>query len=105
MIKKLVLLCVAFVVGFAVFAFLDYKTVVEIQINGPIYERIVLGKDVIADVLPPPAYIVETNMVVLQLLGEEDPVERAHLRERLGSLEASAETCVLAGASAKRDAA
>ena len=78
---------------------------VEIQINGPIYERIVLGKDVIADVLPPPAYIVETNMVVLQLLGEEDPVERAHLRERLGSLEASAETCVLAGASAKRDAA
>ena len=27
-------------------------------------------------------------MVVLQLLGEDDPVERAHLRERLGSLEA-----------------
>ncbi|HEY8219507.1 MAG TPA: HAMP domain-containing protein, partial [Methylobacter sp.] len=43
-----------------------------LNINGPIYQHIVQGKDVIADVLPPPEYILESYMVALQLTVAED---------------------------------
>ena len=31
----------------------------ELRVNGPIYQRIATGKDLIADVVPPSAYIIE----------------------------------------------
>ena len=31
----------------------------ELRVNGPIYQRISTGKDLIADVVPPSAYIIE----------------------------------------------
>ena len=31
----------------------------ELRVNGPIYQRIAAGKDLIANVVPPPAYVVE----------------------------------------------
>ncbi|GEM_PF-5573371 len=34
------------------------------------YNEIVLGKDIVADILPPPEYIVETYLTALQLLKE-----------------------------------
>jgi hypothetical protein len=37
-------------------------------INGPLYRRIVLLKDLVADILPPPAYIIESHLVVNELL-------------------------------------
>jgi methyl-accepting chemotaxis protein len=33
-----------------------------LKVGGPIYSRIVLGKDLIADILPPPAYLVEAYL-------------------------------------------
>lgn len=40
----------------------------ELQVGGSYYQRIVQVKDVIADVLPPPAYIVESYLVSFLLL-------------------------------------
>jgi methyl-accepting chemotaxis protein len=54
----------------------------RVRVGGPIYQDIVNGKDLIADVLPPPAYIIESYLVCLQMLGAE--------RDELDALEARA---------------
>src|SRR5688572_17260321 len=54
----------------------------EVQVNGPVYKRIVQGKDVIADVLPPPKYIIESYLLVLQMLDETDPATINDLIDR-----------------------
>ena len=35
----------------------------RLKVNGPIYEQIVFGKDLIADILPPPLFVVESYML------------------------------------------
>ncbi|EDQ32775.2 Methyl-accepting chemotaxis protein [Hoeflea phototrophica DFL-43] len=35
----------------------------KLKVNGPVYQDIVYGKDLIADILPPPLYIVESYML------------------------------------------
>jgi len=40
----------------------------ELVINGSYYKKIVQQKDLIADVLPPPAYIIESYLTVLRLV-------------------------------------
>ena len=40
----------------------------ELAINGPYYKKLVQMKDVIADILPPPAYIIEAELTVLRLI-------------------------------------
>ena len=34
----------------------------QLKVNGPIYRQIVLGKDLIADILPPPEYVIEAYL-------------------------------------------
>ena len=53
--------------AFAMFAILAWSTIGATKVNGPAYHEIVAGKDLIADVLPPPEYIVEANLVAHQL--------------------------------------
>lgn len=56
------------VLGIAVSSFLFYDTLKHSAVHGPGYLEIVQGKDVIADILPPPAYIVESHLVVHQMI-------------------------------------
>jgi methyl-accepting chemotaxis protein len=35
----------------------------RLKVNGPIYEQIIYGKDLIADILPPPLFVVESYML------------------------------------------
>lgn len=69
---KLILLSGIFVAGFIIFGVVSYRTLNELKVNGPHYKRIVQAKDSIADVLPPPKYIIESYLVVLQMLDEID---------------------------------
>jgi signal transduction histidine kinase len=52
---------------FALCGLIVQRTLSEIRVNGPIYERIMQGQDLVADILPPPAYLVEAYLIVLQL--------------------------------------
>ncbi|MBF0628299.1 MAG: methyl-accepting chemotaxis protein [Magnetococcales bacterium] len=45
----------------------SYYTIERYQVAGPEYENIMRGKDLIADVLPPPLYIIESWEAVLEL--------------------------------------
>ncbi|MDU0457775.1 MAG: methyl-accepting chemotaxis protein [Geobacteraceae bacterium] len=58
----------------------------RIKVNGPVYQDIIRGKDLIADILPPPEYIIESYLVLLQALEEKDPSKVAPFQERLKKL-------------------
>jgi methyl-accepting chemotaxis protein len=76
-----------FVLGSGLYGLWSFKTINELKVNGPLYERIVQSKDLIADVLPPPEYIIESYLVSLQLAAEEVPAEQAKLIARLKALQ------------------
>jgi len=69
---KLALLVGLFLVGLLAFTGVAWQTLGKVKVNGPLYRDIVQGKDVIADVLPPPEYIIESYLVVLQMVEETD---------------------------------
>ncbi|HLP18190.1 MAG TPA: methyl-accepting chemotaxis protein, partial [Bacteroidota bacterium] len=72
---KIIILVSFFLAGFAIFGGITYFTLEELRVNGPLYAQIVLGKDLVADILPPPEYILESHLITLQLLSAADPAE------------------------------
>jgi Methyl-accepting chemotaxis protein (MCP) signalling domain len=68
---KLISLVVASIVIFLAFAFVSHNTLEQLRVNGPVYGEIVQGKDLVADILPPPEYIIEAYLTTLRLLGEK----------------------------------
>lgn len=63
------------ILGLAITYIVGFRTLNMVKVNGPIYKSIVQGKDVIADILPPPEYIIESYLVVLQLVEETDTAQ------------------------------
>jgi methyl-accepting chemotaxis protein len=59
----------------------------ELQVNGPLFQRIVKNKDLVADVLPPPAYIIESYLTVLQISTAADAKRRDALTQTLKQLQ------------------
>ncbi|TRW96394.1 methyl-accepting chemotaxis protein [Candidatus Methylobacter oryzae] len=74
------------VIGFSLFGFATFTAMNTLNVNGPVYQRIVQGKDIIADVLPPPEYIIESYLLTLQLTQTADPVEIDTLVTRFQAL-------------------
>ena len=83
---KIITMVVVSLVVLGTFAAVSLLTFQKLKVNGPVYKQIVQGKDLIADILPPPEYILETYMVTLQILGSPNEAETAKLTERLKSL-------------------
>ena len=44
---------------FVLFAGRAFYTVASVRVGGATYDKIIEGKDLVADVLPPPEYIIE----------------------------------------------
>jgi len=57
-VYSLVAVCAATFVGFGLWS---ASTLNIAKVHGPYYSRIVQGKDLIADILPPPNYIGRRN--------------------------------------------
>lgn len=68
----LLLLITVLVIGYSFFIYTSYFM---IKINGPVYTDIISGKDLIADILPPPEYIIEPFQISLDMLEERDQEE------------------------------
>lgn len=56
-----------FAVGFLASGFCAWQTLEAAKVHGPYYQQISQSKDLIADVLPPPEYIIESYLLVLQM--------------------------------------
>lgn len=66
-VGTLVFASVVAVIGYAVYS---YKTLEVAKVGGPYYKQIVQGKDLVADILPPPNYIIETYLMALHMANE-----------------------------------
>jgi methyl-accepting chemotaxis protein len=56
----------------------------QLRIGGPLYNQIKLGNDFIADILPPPEYVIEAYLEATLVL--HDPAELAVHRDRIAQL-------------------
>ena len=74
-----------------IFGFISFTTVNNTKVNGEIYKEIVLGKDLIADILPPPEYILESYLVCNQLYFESDQNKIGELCENIKKLKSDFE--------------
>ncbi len=84
---RLAVMVAVVVAGFVGFAGLAYRVLDKVQINGLVYSQIVQGKDLVADVLPPPEYIIESYLVACEELNETDPAALAKLLARTNAEE------------------
>jgi len=84
--QRFAVLTAIFALGFVVYGAWSLKTLDELKVNGPLYQRIVQGKDLVADILPPPEYIIESYLLCLQLSASTDKGEQDGLAERLKTL-------------------
>ncbi|MBI5262688.1 MAG: methyl-accepting chemotaxis protein [Bradyrhizobium sp.] len=62
----------------------SYLSLGYLKVGGPLYNKIKLGNDLIADILPPPEYVIEAYLEVTLAL--RDPASLAARRERLSQL-------------------
>jgi len=83
---RFAVLIAVFALGFAIYGGWSFKTLNDLKVSGPLYLRIVQGKDLVADILPPPEYILESYLVALQLANEADRAEQDKLIEKFESL-------------------
>ncbi|MFN0091231.1 MAG: ATP-binding protein, partial [Acidimicrobiales bacterium] len=74
------------VIALLIFAGAGLGTLSAVRIGGDNYNRIVDGKDVVADILPPPLYLVEAFLTVEQLARVDSRTEQELLRTRLTQL-------------------
>ncbi|WP_298374307.1 methyl-accepting chemotaxis protein [Azospirillum sp.] len=58
----------------------------ELRVNGPTYKDIVRDKDLLADVLPPPSYVIEAYLTLTLLKDTDGDGERKALVERYKAL-------------------
>ena len=56
------------VLGFAVAGYFADRALNRVVVNGPVYVDIVQNKDLVADILPPPAYLLESWQIALQMV-------------------------------------
>ncbi len=86
-------LMIFFVTLVLIYGAWSFKTLQQLKVNGPVYDEVVQNKDLIADILPPPVYIIESYLVSLEL-SQANANEVANLKERLTRLKSEYATRV-----------
>ncbi len=83
---KLYLLVFCFILGFSLVGILFTNTLNTLKIHGPIYKKIVQSKDLVADILPPPKYIVESYLLLFQAMEEENMTQLKSIKSNFTKL-------------------
>jgi methyl-accepting chemotaxis protein len=89
---KFTVLTLTVLLGVIAFGAVGYSTIRTVGVRGPLYTEIVTGKDLIADILPPPAYVIESYLITLQLAEPLVPEVRDALFARGDALQKEFET-------------
>jgi len=83
---KISILIAIFIFGFSIFALYSINTLTKIKVNGPIYDEIIEGKDLVADILPPPEYIIEAYLTTMQMVNETSDSKVKDYKEKMEKL-------------------
>jgi len=86
-LQQIIFLALVCITGIAVVSVTAYTIISKVKVTGPIYQQLVQGKDLVADILPPPEYIIESYLVVLQSARESDPARIQGYQERFKKLQ------------------
>ena len=73
-------------IGFMAFGGWSWRTLEQLRIEGPTYKRIIEGKDLVADILPPPGFIIESYLVAHEVADSSSPAATTELEARLERL-------------------
>ena len=85
--KKLIITFLSIAFIFVLFGVFTQSTINAIKIKSPLYNQLIDQKDLVADILPPPAYIIESYLCAMEIAtAEEDPKAREILLVRLKEL-------------------
>jgi methyl-accepting chemotaxis protein len=85
-VQQIVFLAVVSIIGLVVVSITAFSVMNRVKVTGPFYQQIVQGKDLVADILPPPEYIIESYLVVNQAENETDPAQVPKHLERFKKL-------------------
>jgi methyl-accepting chemotaxis protein len=85
-LQQIVFLALVSITGLMVLSVAAFSVLNKVKVTGPVYQEIVQGKDLVADILPPPEYVIESYLVVLQADHDADPAKLPQYLERLKKL-------------------
>ena len=80
--SKIIGLVSIFTVGFASFWAVSQNTLNFSSVGGPVFEQLIEGEHLVADILPPPLFIIEARVTAIELSIETDVVKRQLLIEK-----------------------
>ena len=80
--QKMVTLICFFIIFYLFFGIYAFVTFNKYKVNGEFYSKIISGNVLVADILPPPAYIIETYLVAFEMEKEMDRVKLDDLINR-----------------------
>lgn len=75
-----------FFIALLTYGFWSMGTLSKYKVNGSVYQSVVMSKDLIADILPPSEYIIESYLVTFQLARSADDSEINQFSTRLKQL-------------------
>lgn len=88
--RLLVAFAVVVVIGLAISIGLQSFTLSQLKVKGPVYDGIIDGKDLVADILPPPLYLVEAYMLASEAV--HDPDRAGEASTKIAALASDYET-------------
>lgn len=71
------------ILGQSALAWLAWHSASRLMIGGTRYQQIINAKDLVADILPPPAYLIEVHMLAHDLAANPSPVTQQRLRREM----------------------
>ncbi|HET8706421.1 MAG TPA: methyl-accepting chemotaxis protein [Pseudomonadales bacterium] len=77
--SQLMGLTLFFILSCTVAGIVVHGIIQRVQVTGPVYDKIVTLKDLVADILPPPEYIIEAHLIAEKLLYAQNANERSDL--------------------------
>jgi len=72
--EKIFTVILIIAIGMIWFSYYSLKTLNNLKVNGPVYDKIVMEKDLVADILPPPSYLIESYLTVCEMVEEKDSI-------------------------------
>ncbi|HOO29123.1 MAG TPA: hypothetical protein PLU43_11720, partial [Lachnospiraceae bacterium] len=86
MISKIRIIIVWLSVFIVLIGAIVYFSLGKIGIGGKDYDEIIMGKDLTADILPPPEYVVESYLTAMEYVMTEDETVREEKVEYIAEL-------------------